>query len=92
MEYTAHPAGVPPRPAWTGVGPRVAGASTLIDPAEAVVEHLRPLQSRYAEIIGDSGELERVMARGAEDASAVADATLDGGRQAMGFVPRPRRN
>jgi hypothetical protein len=35
MEYTAHPAGVPPRPAWTGVGPRVAGASTLIDPAEA---------------------------------------------------------
>ena len=59
--------------------------------AEAVVEHLRPLQSRYAEIIGDSGELERVMARGAEDASAVADATLDDVRQAMGFVPRPRR-
>ena len=38
MEYTAHPAGVPPRPAWTGVGPRVVGESTLIDPAEAVVE------------------------------------------------------
>ena len=33
MEYTAHPAGVPPRPAWTGVGSRVAGEST-IDPAE----------------------------------------------------------
>ena len=31
------------------------------------------------------------MARGAEDASAVADATLDDVRQAMGFVPRPRR-
>ena len=38
MEYTAHPAGVPPRPAWTGSGPRVVGESTLIDPAEAVVE------------------------------------------------------
>ena len=35
MEYTAHPVEVPPRPAWTGVGLRVAGASTLIDPAEA---------------------------------------------------------
>ena len=34
MEYTAHPAGVPPRPAWTGVGHRVVGASTIIDPAE----------------------------------------------------------
>ena len=28
------PAEVPPRPAWTGVDTRVAGASTQIDPAE----------------------------------------------------------
>jgi len=28
------PAEVPPRPTWTGVDPRVAGESTLIDPAE----------------------------------------------------------
>ena len=28
------PVEVPPRPAWTGADPRVAGASTLIDPAE----------------------------------------------------------
>jgi tryptophanyl-tRNA synthetase len=59
--------------------------------AEAVVEHLRPLQSKYKEVIGDSGELEKIMAKGAEDASAVADATLADVRQAMGFVPRPPR-
>jgi hypothetical protein len=28
------PVEVPPRPAWTGAEPRVAGASTHIDPAE----------------------------------------------------------
>ena len=59
--------------------------------ADAVVEHLRPLQQKYKEVIGDSGELERIMAKGAEDASEVADATLADVRQAMGFVPRPRR-
>lgn len=59
--------------------------------AEAVIEHLRPLQSKYKEVIGDSGELEKIMAKGAEDASAVADATLADVRQAMGFVPRPPR-
>ena len=34
MEFTAHPVEVPPRPALTGFGLRVAGASTTIDPAE----------------------------------------------------------
>jgi hypothetical protein len=28
------PVEVPPRPTWTGADPRVAGESTLIDPAE----------------------------------------------------------
>ena len=32
------PVEVPPRPAWTGADPRVAGESTLIDPADAVFE------------------------------------------------------
>jgi len=32
------PVEVPPRPAWTGAGSRVAGASTTIDPTEAVFE------------------------------------------------------
>lgn len=59
--------------------------------ADAVVEHLRPLQTKYDEVIGDSGELEKILAKGAEDASTVADATLADVRQAMGFVPRSRR-
>ena len=37
-EYPANPAEVTSRPTLTGAGPRVAGASTLIDPAEAVFE------------------------------------------------------
>ena len=39
QEYPdSKPVEVPPRPAWTGTDPRVAGASTHIDPAEAVFE------------------------------------------------------
>ena len=35
QEYPySEPVVVPPRPAWTGAEPRVAGASTQIDPAE----------------------------------------------------------
>ena len=35
QEYPdSKPVVVPPRPAWTGADPRVAGASTQIDPAE----------------------------------------------------------
>ena len=32
------PAEVPPRPTWAGADPRVAGESTLIDPAELGIE------------------------------------------------------
>ena len=32
------PAEVPPRPTWAGADPRVAGESTLIDPAEVGTE------------------------------------------------------
>ena len=46
MEYTAHPAGVPPRPAWTGVGHRVAGASTLIDLAEGELKESKEGQRK----------------------------------------------
>ena len=35
QEYPdSEPVVIPPRPAWTGAEPRVAGASTQIDPAE----------------------------------------------------------
>ena len=59
--------------------------------ADAVVEHLRPLQTRHASIMADIGALDAVLADGADRASAVATATLDDVRQAMGFVPPARR-
>lgn len=58
--------------------------------ADAVVEHLRPLQTAHAAIMADEGQLDRVLADGADRASAVACGTLDDVRQAMGFVPSAR--
>jgi tryptophanyl-tRNA synthetase len=55
--------------------------------AEAVVEALRPVQERYAELRRDPGQLEEVLRQGAERAGAVADATLARVRQALGFLP-----
>lgn len=59
--------------------------------ADAVVEHLRPLQTRHAAIMADIGALDAFLADGADRASAVASGTLDDVRQAMGFVPPARR-
>ncbi len=58
--------------------------------ADAVVEHLRPIQTRYNEVIADQTYLDDVLARGAEQANAVANQTLDNCKQAMGYLP-PRR-
>jgi len=57
--------------------------------AEAVVELVRPVQERYAALMADRGELERVLGRGAEKAQSVAAVTLARAREAMGFLPRP---
>jgi tryptophanyl-tRNA synthetase len=57
--------------------------------AEAVVEHLRPVQQRYNEVMGDPAMLDSVLAAGAETANREATATLDNVRRAMGFPPRP---
>uniref|UniRef100_A0A0G4G8M3 tryptophan--tRNA ligase n=1 Tax=Chromera velia CCMP2878 TaxID=1169474 RepID=A0A0G4G8M3_9ALVE len=54
--------------------------------SEAVVEHLRPIQTRYKEFVSDPGELQRVLQDGAEAASAVADQTLHDAQLAMGFL------
>ncbi|TLS53349.1 tryptophan--tRNA ligase [Paenibacillus antri] len=53
--------------------------------AEAVVEVLEPIQTRYRDIRA-SGELQTMLKRGAEKASAVADATLRRAMERMGFV------
>jgi tryptophanyl-tRNA synthetase len=58
--------------------------------SEALVEHLRPFQTRYKELTAEPLLLDGVLADGAEAASEVADRTLWDVRDAMGFVP-PRR-
>ena len=54
--------------------------------AETLVEALRPVQERYAEITNDQAELDRVLEQGRERASTVANATLERVQEAMGFL------
>ena len=55
--------------------------------AEAVVEYLRPVRERYAELRADEPALERALAEGAGKARAIAGRTLADVRQAMGLGP-----
>lgn len=55
------------------------------DLAEHVVNTLEPIQERYREI-RSSGELERILARGAERAADIANQTLREVKAKMGFV------
>ncbi|GAB4822762.1 hypothetical protein N2152v2_009808 [Parachlorella kessleri] len=57
--------------------------------ADAVVEHLRPIQERYQLVMGDPAHLDAILAKGAEAANKEANATLNNVRQAMGFVAKP---
>ena len=54
--------------------------------ADAVVDHLSPIQQRYQEVMGDPAMLDAVLAEGAAAAALEANATLNNVRQAMGFV------
>uniref|UniRef100_A0A2P2LNR7 tryptophan--tRNA ligase n=3 Tax=Rhizophora mucronata TaxID=61149 RepID=A0A2P2LNR7_RHIMU len=54
--------------------------------ADALVDHLHPIQVRYKEIVSDSAYLDRVLEEGATRASEIADATLNDVYQAMGFL------
>ena len=58
--------------------------------AEAVIELLAPIKRRYLDLRADAGELERLLARGAEKARAVSRPTLQRMYDLMGFVPRER--
>ncbi|MGH8529225.1 MAG: tryptophan--tRNA ligase [Nevskiales bacterium] len=58
------------------------------DLAEAVVEFLKPVQARYQKLIGDSGELARMLKDGAERAQARAEPTLKRVHDVLGFVPQ----
>jgi tryptophanyl-tRNA synthetase len=57
------------------------------DTAAAVVELLRPLQERYAELSKDRPTVEAALAKGASAAAAVADVTLARAMDAMGLLP-----
>lgn len=54
--------------------------------AEAVIEVLRPIQARYAELIGDQGHLRRVLDDSAERAQIRADGTVRRARAALGLL------
>jgi tryptophanyl-tRNA synthetase len=57
------------------------------DAGEAVVALLAPIQARYHELIGDKGELARLLQIGSEKARAVASTTLRRAYDAIGLVP-----
>jgi tryptophanyl-tRNA synthetase len=56
--------------------------------AEVVVETLRPLRTRTLELLEDPAELSRVLDRGADAASAVAEATIEQVFDRIGFLHR----
>ena len=56
--------------------------------AEAVVECLKPVQARYAEIREDLGGLQRVLKEGAQRAAQRADATIKRVHDVLGFIPQ----
>jgi tryptophanyl-tRNA synthetase len=53
--------------------------------AEAVIEYLAPMRERYAELRGDTTELDKIFTDGAERARAIAADTIRDVRAAMGF-------
>jgi tryptophanyl-tRNA synthetase len=57
------------------------------DVAEAVVEALRPVQVRFAELAADPGETARLLAVGADKARAMAAPTLAKAMAACGLLP-----
>lgn len=78
----------------TGGDPATVGADYArygdlkLATAEAVIEIVRPIQERYAELAADPAETMRLLKIGSDKAAAIADATLDRARTAMGFIAR----
>jgi tryptophanyl-tRNA synthetase len=56
------------------------------DVAEAVVALFAPVRERYAELVGDPAELDRVLAAGAERAREVAVRTMSQVRERVGLL------
>lgn len=61
--------------------------------ADVVIAELEPLQRRYHEFMTDPGELDRLLARGAERAAAVSEPKVAELKRIMGLVPaRPQED
>ncbi|MCP5028110.1 MAG: tryptophan--tRNA ligase [Actinomycetia bacterium] len=58
------------------------------DTAEAVVELLRPIQARFAQLAADPGETARLLATGAEKARSMAHPVLTRARKNIGLADR----
>lgn len=56
------------------------------DVADAVVEYLRPIQARYAELAAEPSLVTKILAEGAAKASATAAATVTRARTAVGLL------
>jgi tryptophanyl-tRNA synthetase len=56
------------------------------DTADAVVELLRPVQARYAELLAEHGHVEAVLAEGGERARELAAPALARAQRSMGFL------
>jgi tryptophanyl-tRNA synthetase len=56
--------------------------------AEAVVDFVRPLQERYAELEADPAEVARILEAGAGRAQAIASQVMVRVRDAVGLLPR----
>lgn len=59
------------------------------DVADAAVALIEPIQQKFHELRDDRAELDRIMRKGAEQASERASKTLAKVYEAVGFIPRP---
>ena len=55
--------------------------------AEVVVSALEPIRLKAQELMSDRGELDRLLAKGAEKANALAEQTLAKVHEKVGFIP-----
>ena len=57
--------------------------------ADAVINHVEPIQKIYNEVIKDESYLNKILADGQDAADAIAEVTLKRAKEAMGFHIRP---
>ena len=62
-----------------------------VDTADALQEFTTPLKECYDELMADRGELERILAKGAETAQEIAQPLVDDVYKKVGFLPRLRK-